>query len=139
MNAGRKTAFVGIEYALNPNGKAPVNYDVFQEIEQLILTKYQGRPHFGKNSIPVFLDVKDKYPRFEEFVAFKEEMDPDNVFTNKFWDRIVKEKLDKDTLNTIYQKNCVDKDTCYCKNDNHCPKNLSCKPGRFFKKARICR
>ena len=54
MNAGRKTAFVGIEYALNPNGKAPVAGDVFQEIEQLILTKYQGRPHLEKTVFQFF-------------------------------------------------------------------------------------
>ena len=117
MNAGRKTTFIGIEYTLNPSGGAPFNYDVFQELEQLLLKKYNGRPHFGKNSVPVFLDVKDKFPRFNEFVEFKKQMDPDNVFTNEFWERISAEKLSSDILNKINSKGCVENDTCYCSED----------------------
>ena len=139
MNAGRKSTFFSIEYALNPSGKAPVNYDVFQEIEQLLLKKYNGRPHFGKNSIPVFLDVKEKFPRFNEFVAFKERLDPDNVFSNQFWERIVNDQLDEETQDAIFSDRCVDKDTCYCSEDRHCPSKKKCMPGRFFEDASICR
>ena len=139
MNAGRKTTFISIEYALNPNGKAPINYDVFQEIEQLLLNKYQGRPHFGKNSVPVFLGVKHKFPKFDQFLALKAELDPDNMYSNNFWERIVNDELSDSVLSKIYQKDCVNKDTCYCQKDIHCPKGTTCQSGRFFEEARICR
>ena len=87
----------------------------------------------------MFLDVKDKFPRFNEFVEFKKQMDPDNVFTNEFWERISAEKLSSDILNKINSKGCVENDTCYCSDDLHCGFGTRCMEGRFFKEARICR
>ena len=139
MPAGRDTAFVGVEYVLRNKGKSyPLNYGVFQEIEQILLQKYEGRPHWGKNSIPVFLDSKDRFPKWNDFLAVKQKMDPEGIFTNAFWERISTEAsttkfpaLDKD--------NCVTSDTCYCSEDRHCPRGKKCMPGRWFKEANICR
>ena len=141
MNSGRKTAFLGIEFALNGD-KPPLNYDVLQEIEQLLLFKYRGRPHWGKNTIPLFLDINRNYDkeRWQSFLSAKKRFDPDGVFVNAFWRRIVSQSGDS-IRNDLLVDGCVAKGLCYCREDRHCNKDEGerCLEGRFFNQAKTCR
>ena len=140
MPAGRDTAFVSIEFVLNKKGTAaPINYDVLQEIEQMLLHRYEGRPHWGKNSIPVFLKAANKFPKWDNFLAAKKELDPNNTFSNKFWQRIISEKITSEMERQIYSEGCVDKDTCYCQKDLHCPNGKTCQSGLVYTEAKVCR
>ena len=142
MNSGRKTAFVGIEFVLNKKGKPPLNYDVQQEIEQLLLKKYSGRPHWGKNTVPLFIGIGKNYDavKWQKFLDTKDRFDPKGIFTNQFWRRIISKK-NSELLKTLMSDGCVAKGLCYCSSDNHCDTNNGerCGAGRFFKEAFICR
>ncbi|MDO6705695.1 D-arabinono-1,4-lactone oxidase [Photobacterium sp. 1_MG-2023] len=136
MSAGRDTAFVGIEYTLRQEGrKAPKNYFVNLEIEQMSLRKYGARPHWGKNSVAIFEDMPSRFNRWPEFLQAKETLDPFNVFTNPFWQRVSGEI----PLEDYQTPGCNTRGECYCQTDAHCDAGTSCQAGLFFEDARICR
>lgn len=135
MTAGRDTAFLGIEYTLRQEGEAvPKNYFVNLEIEQMSIRKYQARPHWGKNSVAIFEDAAQKYPRWDDFMAFKEKMDPQGIFVNPFWQRLTEEKSMDDYLTP----GCNLTGECYCQTDAHCVDGMQCVKGLSFTDARIC-
>ncbi len=135
MSAGRDTAYLGIEYTLRKAGEAvPKNYFVNLEIEQMSLRKYRARPHWGKNSVAIFEDMPSRYPKWDEFLAFKAEMDPYNVFTNTFWKRASGEV----PLSDYLTPDCNSRGECYCQSDEHCAEGTSCQTGQYFEGANIC-
>ncbi len=135
MASARETVYVGIEYLRNPLGNQfPQGYDVIQELEQILIKKYGGRPHPGKNTLPMFDGVREAYPRLAEFEAFRGEFDPDNRFENGSYRRL------RDGLEVARKDfGCVVKDGCYCKVDTDCPKGLKCVAGLVESEARVCR
>ncbi|AZZ91415.1 FAD-binding protein [Hahella sp. KA22] len=136
MNAGRDSAYLGIEYTLRQEGAAvPKNYFVNLEIEQMSLRKYHARPHWGKNSVAIFEDMPTRYPKWNDFVAFKAEVDPYNIFTNPFWRRISGE----DPLDNYLTPGCNARGECYCQSDEHCAAGTSCTSGAYYGDANICR
>ncbi len=54
----------------------------FNEIEP-IFWKYGGRPHWGKIHSLGAAELKKLYPRFEEFQAIRQQLDPDGVMLNE--------------------------------------------------------
>ena len=60
----------------------------FTEVEQVLKT-YDGRPHWGKLHTRVAHDLEPAYPRFGDFVALRDRVDPERVFTNRYLDRVV--------------------------------------------------
>lgn len=140
MSAGRDTAYISIEYLLNKKGKrSPLNYDVYQEIEQMLLYKYEGRPHWGKNNYPIFVDSVNRFPKWDAFIAAKSELDPGGIFTNAFWERVSAESMSPKLELEMWKDRCVESDTCYCQTDKHCKRGKKCLPGRFFSEAKVCR
>ncbi|WDE14200.1 D-arabinono-1,4-lactone oxidase [Thalassomonas haliotis] len=136
MSAGRDTAYLGIEYTLRQEGNAvPKNYFVNLEIEQMSIRKYGARPHWGKNSVAIFENAPAKYEKWDEFMAFKNEMDPQNIFTNPFWQRITGE----DSLENYFSPECNARGECYCQTDEHCADGTSCQAGAWYDDARICK
>ena len=135
MSAGRDTAYLGIEYTLRKAGEAvPKNYFVNLEIEQMSLRKYGARPHWGKNSVAIFEDIPSRYPKWNEFLATKTDMDPYNVFTNQFWKRATGEV----PLDNYLTPGCNLTGDCYCQSDEHCTEGTSCQTGKYFEGANIC-
>jgi FAD/FMN-containing dehydrogenase len=135
MAGGRDTAYVGMEFVRNPYGeKYPKDFHVIQELEQVLLHKYQGRPHWGKNWGPMFAGVKDKYPRFAEFDAKRRSLDPVAMFENDFY-----RQLGADAEAYEQADACVAKEGCFCRTDRACPRGLRCQPGLLFEQARVCR
>ncbi len=136
MNAGRDSAYIGIEYTLNNRGKStPKDYFVNQELEQLTVQKYQGRPHWGKNTVAAFHNVASAYPRWADFVAFKKRMDPHEVFVNDFWLRVSGET----PKSLAYHDACVVSGECYCEEDSHCGEGKSCTTGAWYTEAKVCK
>ena len=43
---------------------------------------HDGRPHWGKLHSLAAADLAPKYPRFGDFVALRDRLDPDRVFAN---------------------------------------------------------
>eukprot|EP00450_Noctiluca_scintillans_P006493 CAMPEP_0194494894 /NCGR_PEP_ID=MMETSP0253-20130528/12655_1 /TAXON_ID=2966 /ORGANISM="Noctiluca scintillans" /LENGTH=472 /DNA_ID=CAMNT_0039336071 /DNA_START=34 /DNA_END=1452 /DNA_ORIENTATION=- len=57
-------------------------------VEQLAAT-YNGRPHWGKMNWATAADVKPQYPRFDDFVQLRAELDPKCMFLNYYLRRVL--------------------------------------------------
>ncbi len=62
--------------------------DYFTGVEQ-ILKAYDGRPHWGKLHTRTAEDLVSTYPRHADFVALRDRLDPDRLFTNAYLDRVL--------------------------------------------------
>jgi FAD-linked oxidoreductase len=54
-----------------------------------ILRAHDGRPHWGKVHTRTAADLAPAYPRFEEFLALRDKLDPDRVFANDYLRRVL--------------------------------------------------
>ncbi|MGC6418452.1 MAG: FAD-binding protein [Bradymonadia bacterium] len=107
---------------------------VYDEIMYMTRTQYAGRPHWGKNSSPVFVDIgPDEFERFDEFVALKNQLDPQGRFDNKLW-RIVTGRAEPKRY-----PGCALSRDCICETDSDCGTGYSCESGGVFPGARTCR
>lgn len=54
-----------------------------------ILLGYGGRPHWGKMHSLGADVLRDRYPRFDDFVALRDRLDPGRLFRNAYLDRVL--------------------------------------------------
>ena len=54
-----------------------------------ILRAHDGRPHWGKVHTRTAADLAPTYPRFDEFLALRDRLDPDRVFANPYLRRVL--------------------------------------------------
>jgi len=54
-----------------------------------ILRAHDGRPHWGKVHTRTAADLAPAYPRFEEFLALRDRLDPRRVFANAYLRRVL--------------------------------------------------
>jgi L-gulono-1,4-lactone dehydrogenase len=54
-----------------------------------ILRAHEGRPHWGKVHTMTRAELAPAYPRFEEFLALRERLDPQRVFANDYLRRVL--------------------------------------------------
>lgn len=66
----------------------PTEY--FEAVEQILLG-FGGRPHWGKMHTLDAAALSERYPRFDEFVALRDRLDPDRVFHNPYLARVLGE------------------------------------------------
>lgn len=59
----------------------------FRDVEN-ILRKYEARPHWGKVHHRNAEELKSLYPRFDDFLALRDRMDPQRTFGNRYTDRV---------------------------------------------------
>ncbi len=60
----------------------------FEGVEE-ILRSYDGRPHWGKLNTRSAADLAPSYPRWDEFQAVRDRLDPDRVFSNTYLRRVL--------------------------------------------------
>lgn len=60
----------------------------FREAEA-ILAAHAGRPHWGKMHTRTADQLREVYPRFEEFRSIRDRLDPDRVFANPYLERVL--------------------------------------------------
>jgi L-gulonolactone oxidase len=60
----------------------------FEAVEQ-VLRGYDGRPHWGKLHTRTAADLEPAYPRWAEFRAVRDRLDPDRLFTNAYLRRVL--------------------------------------------------
>ena len=107
---------------------------VYDEIVQMTIRKYNGRPHWGKNSSAYFVGLdSDNYPMWDEFLELKEDMDPNGLFNNKIW-----RQMNRDAEIVNYP-GCVLARDCICQTDSDCGQRKECVEGGFYEEARVCR
>ncbi|XP_051130130.1 L-gulonolactone oxidase 3 [Andrographis paniculata] len=115
-----------------------LHQDVWEEVEQMAFFGHGARPHWGKNRHVAFTGAAEKYPKLREFVAAKAALDPANVFSSDWSERVMAgnggDAGDK-------EDGCALEGRCVCSEDRHCsPKNgYFCQHGRVYTLARVCR
>jgi FAD/FMN-containing dehydrogenase len=56
---------------------------------EAVMREHGGRPHWGKLHTRSSEDLAPVYPRFADFRALRDELDPDRLFTNGYLDRVL--------------------------------------------------
>ncbi|MFT4212004.1 MAG: D-arabinono-1,4-lactone oxidase [Microbacterium sp.] len=63
----------------------------FRAVEDLLLTGFDGRPHWGKMHTLDAGTLRARYPRFDDFLALRDRLDPDRRFANAYLVRVLGE------------------------------------------------
>jgi FAD-linked oxidoreductase len=66
-----------------------VDHHAYFALMEPILRAHDGRPHWGKVHTLDAADLAPLYPRFDDFLALRERLDPDRVFANDHLDRVL--------------------------------------------------
>ncbi|MBN9606359.1 MAG: FAD-binding protein [Actinomycetales bacterium] len=82
---GRESAYVAVHRYWRED---PSEY--FTAVEA-IMRAHDGRPHWGKIHTRTAADLAPAYPRFGDFLAVRDALDPDRVFANAYTRRVLGE------------------------------------------------
>lgn len=82
---GRRSAYIAVHRYVRDD---PTDY--FAAVEQ-IMRRYDGRPHWGKMHNRTATNLRDSYPRFDDFLAVREKLDPRRTFANDYLHRVLGE------------------------------------------------
>ncbi len=80
---GRRSAYVAVHRYVRDD---PTEY--FAAVEQ-IMRRHDGRPHWGKMHGRTAADLRDSYPRFDDFLAVREKLDPKRTFANEYLHQVL--------------------------------------------------
>ncbi|MEW2387201.1 D-arabinono-1,4-lactone oxidase [Streptomyces venezuelae] len=81
--SGRETAYIAVHmYRGTP-------YQAYFAAAERIFTAHEGRPHWGKMHTRDAAYFSEKYPRFGEFTALRDRLDPDRMFGNDYLRRVL--------------------------------------------------
>ena len=81
--SGRDSGYIALHKYFRED---PTEY--FQAVEGL-MKEYDGRPHWGKMHYRDAESLAASYPHHADFVAVRDRLDPDRVFTNPYLDRVL--------------------------------------------------
>jgi L-gulonolactone oxidase len=81
--SGRDTAYIAVHV---PARSEPGEY--FTAFEA-IAGAAGGRPHWGKLHSLRAAALRERYPRFDEFTAVRDRLDPSGLFANGYLDRVL--------------------------------------------------
>ena len=59
------------------------------EAVEAIMDSYGGRPHWGKRHFQTAATLAERYPRWADFQAARDELDPGRVFANEYAERVL--------------------------------------------------
>lgn len=81
--SGRETAYIAVHlYRGTP-------YQAYFTAVERIMTAHGGRPHWGKVHTRDAAYLAGAYPRFAEFTAVRDRLDPQRLFTNGYLRRVL--------------------------------------------------
>jgi L-gulono-1,4-lactone dehydrogenase len=81
--SGRATGYIAVHRYYRED---PTEY--FTAVEE-IMKAHGGRPHWGKMNTRTAEDLAPAYPRFGDFLAVRDRLDPDRVFSNDYLERVL--------------------------------------------------
>jgi FAD-linked oxidoreductase len=82
--SGRDSAYLAIHMF-----RGERDYERYFRAVESRMRALDGRPHWGKLHYRTAADLRPAYPRFDEFLAAREQVDPDRVFSNAYLRRVL--------------------------------------------------
>lgn len=80
---GRESGYIAVHrYWRDPDR------EYFREAEA-VLRAHDGRPHWGKMHARDAESLRASYPKFDEFIAVRDRLDPGRVFANSYLERVL--------------------------------------------------
>lgn len=58
------------------------HWTLFSDVDRLLVTEFDARPHWGKNHLMTRERMRHAYPRYDDFTRIRRELDPDGIFLN---------------------------------------------------------
>lgn len=115
--------------------------DLFEEIEQILVNKFGGKPHWGKNRDATFEGMQTRTLAMEKFLEVMKRYDPLGLFSNEWTNALLGIKSSSSRSVQVFQDHCALEGLCVCKENSHChpEKGYFCRPGHVYKEARVCR
>ena len=80
---GRDTCYIAVHVFHR------MDYDVYFHEVEAIMRAHHGRPHWGKLHFQAADSLAEVYPKFGEFVAVRDRLDPEGRFANDYLDRVI--------------------------------------------------
>jgi L-gulonolactone oxidase len=81
--SGRESAYLAFHVP------AAVDHEAYFGLVSKVLDPYGARPHWGKLHTLDAEILRTRYPRFDEFVRLRDELDPRGLFSNRYLDRVL--------------------------------------------------
>ena len=80
---GRQTGYIAVHRYFREDPR-----EYFTAVEE-IMRGYGGRPHWGKMHTQSADTLRGLYPRFDDFLRVRDELDPERRFSNPYLDRVL--------------------------------------------------
>ncbi|MFF5080667.1 D-arabinono-1,4-lactone oxidase [Actinoplanes sp. NPDC000266] len=80
---GRESAYIAVHQY------SGVTYEPYFRAMEAVCQPLGGRPHWGKLHYRTAEDLRPVYPKFDDFVAVRDRLDPARVFANEYLDRVL--------------------------------------------------
>ncbi|WP_139417733.1 D-arabinono-1,4-lactone oxidase [Agromyces laixinhei] len=80
---GRESGYIAVHRYFRENHR-----EYFAGVEE-IMRGYGGRPHWGKLHTQNAQSLREVYPRFDDFLRVRDELDPDRRFSNAYLDHVL--------------------------------------------------
>jgi L-gulono-1,4-lactone dehydrogenase len=80
---GRESAYIAVHQYTG------VAYEPYFRAVEALCQSFGGRPHWGKLHYRTAADLRPVYPKFDDFVAVRDRLDPARVFANDHLDRVL--------------------------------------------------
>jgi FAD-linked oxidoreductase len=80
---GRDSAYIAVHQFLGSE------YEPYFRAVESLCEPLGGRPHWGKLHYRDAASLRPVYPKFDDFVAVRDRLDPARVFTNEYLDRVL--------------------------------------------------
>jgi FAD-linked oxidoreductase len=80
---GRETGYIAVHRYFREDSR-----EYFEAVED-IMSGFGGRPHWGKMHTQTAETLRSVYPRFDDFVHVRDDLDPERRFANPYLDRVL--------------------------------------------------
>jgi FAD/FMN-containing dehydrogenase len=80
---GRETGYIAVHRYFRERPDA-----YFRAVEE-IMSAHDGRPHWGKMHYRDAASLQALYPRFDDFLAVRDRLDPDRLFGNPYLEKVL--------------------------------------------------
>ncbi|MCU1601819.1 MAG: FAD-dependent oxidoreductase [Frankiales bacterium] len=81
--SGRDSAYIAVHVFRG------TRFDRYFDAVEKLMGTVAGRPHWGKLHNLDAAVLRERYPRFDDFLAVRRELDPEGVFRNAYLDRVL--------------------------------------------------